>query len=120
MASGLAIARPDAHIISRWTPLARIIGDNQATSLRFWTALESSTIVHTTATLLNTRTLTMRLLFLGGTLFVGRHLVEAALMRDHDVTLFHRGQTNPDLFPGVEHLYGDREGDLSVLGGRRW
>jgi 2'-hydroxyisoflavone reductase len=62
----------------------------------------------------------MRLLFLGGTAFVGRHVVEAAQARGHEVTLFHRGQTNPDLFPDVEHLYGDREGDLAVLGGRRW
>jgi 2'-hydroxyisoflavone reductase len=62
----------------------------------------------------------MRLLFLGGTAFVGRHMVEAARARGHEVTLFHRGQTNPDLFPDVEHLYGDRERDLAVLGGRRW
>ena len=60
----------------------------------------------------------MRLLFLGGTLFVGRHLVEAAQARGHEVTLFHRGQTNPDLFPDLEHLYGDREGDLAALAGR--
>ena len=41
----------------------------------------------------------MRLLVLGGTLFVGRHLVEAALDRGHEVTLFNRGRTNTDLFP---------------------
>lgn len=62
----------------------------------------------------------MRLLVLGGTRFVGRHLVEAALARGHEVTLFHRGRTNPDLFPRAERLLGDREGDLSVLDGRRW
>ena len=62
----------------------------------------------------------MKILVLGGTLFVGRHLVEAALARGHEVTLFNRGQTNPDLFPEVEKLKGDRSGDLSALRGRRW
>ena len=62
----------------------------------------------------------MRLLLLGGTRFVGRHLAETALERGHQVSLFHRGKTNPDLFPQAEHLLGDREGDLSILDGRRW
>lgn len=62
----------------------------------------------------------MKLLILGGTQFVGRHIVEAALAAGHEVSLFHRGQTNPDLFPEAEHLYGDREADLSPLADRRW
>lgn len=62
----------------------------------------------------------MRVLVLGGTLFVGRHLVEAALERGHEVTLFNRGQTDSGLFPDVERLRGDREGNLAALGGRRW
>jgi 2'-hydroxyisoflavone reductase len=62
----------------------------------------------------------VKLLVLGGTLFLGRHLVEAALARNHAVTLFNRGHTNPDLFPEVEKLPGDRDGDLSALEGRRW
>lgn len=62
----------------------------------------------------------MRLLILGGTLFLGRHVVEAALQRGHDVTLFTRGRTNPNLFPEVEHLRGDRDGDLTALAGRTW
>ena len=62
----------------------------------------------------------MNLLVLGGTVFLGRHLVEAALAREHDVTLFNRGINNPDLFPEVERLRGDRDGDLSALEGRRW
>jgi 2'-hydroxyisoflavone reductase len=36
------------------------------------------------------------------------------------VTLFNRGQTNPDLFPEVERLRGDRDGDLSALAGGSW
>ena len=62
----------------------------------------------------------MRLLVLGGTEFLGRHLVEAALARGHDLTLFNRGRTNPDLFPDVEKLRGDRDGDLEALRGREW
>lgn len=63
----------------------------------------------------------MRVLILGGTLFLGRHLVEAALARGHEVTLLNRGGTNPELFPEVEKLRGDRDtGDLSVLRGREW
>src|SRR5689334_13695101 len=62
----------------------------------------------------------MDLLVLGGTVFVGRHLVEAALARGHRVTLFNRGRQNADLFPEAEKLRGDRDGDLSALVGRRW
>jgi 2'-hydroxyisoflavone reductase len=63
----------------------------------------------------------MRLLVLGGTQFLGRHLVEAALARGHEVTLFNRGQTRPGLFPEVERLAGDRDGGLEALQeGRRW
>ena len=63
----------------------------------------------------------MRVLILGGTLFLGRHLVESALERGDDVTVFNRGVTNPKLFPEVEHLSGDRAtGDLGALQGREW
>lgn len=64
----------------------------------------------------------MKLLILGGTIFLGRHLVTAAQARGHAVTLFNRGQHNADLFPEVEKLRGDRgapEG-LAALAGRRW
>jgi 2'-hydroxyisoflavone reductase len=62
----------------------------------------------------------MKLLILGGTRFLGRHIVEAALLRGHTLTIFHRGRTNPDLFPDVEHILGDRTQDLAVLQGKRW
>ena len=62
----------------------------------------------------------MRLLILGGTVFLGRALVEAALERGHEVSLFNRGRSNPDLFPEVEKLHGNRDGDLTALAGRRW
>jgi 2'-hydroxyisoflavone reductase len=60
----------------------------------------------------------MRLLIMGGTLFLGRHIVEAALRRGHEVTLFNRGLQNPGLFPTVEKLTGDRDSNLSALKGR--
>jgi 2'-hydroxyisoflavone reductase len=62
----------------------------------------------------------MKLLILGGTVFLGRHLTDAALARGHEVTLFNRGQHNVDLFPTAEKLRGDRDGDLTALAGRRW
>ena len=62
----------------------------------------------------------MRLLVLGGTKFLGRYAVEAALAQGHDVTIFTRGQTNPDLFPEAEHLIGDRDGKLDALRGQEW
>mgnify|MGYP003299391530 CR=1 FL=1 len=48
----------------------------------------------------------MRILVIGGTRFVGKHLVAQALGRGHDVTLFHRGRTGAELFPEVEHRLG--------------
>jgi len=62
----------------------------------------------------------MDLLVLGGTRFVGRHLVTAALDRGHRVTLFNRGKSGPRLFPGVENLRGDRDGGLSTLRDQHW
>ncbi len=62
----------------------------------------------------------MKLLILGGTKFLGRYVVEDALARGHEVTLFNRGQLNPELFPEVEKLRGDRDDGLDVLKGRRW
>jgi len=50
----------------------------------------------------------MRILLLGGTGFVGRHVVLACLERGHQVTLFCRGLSDPQAFPGIEHLRGDR------------
>lgn len=62
----------------------------------------------------------MKILIIGGTRFLGRHLVDSALARGHQVTLFNRGKTNPGLFPQVETILGDREHDLEKLAGRAW
>lgn len=61
----------------------------------------------------------MKLLIIGGTRFVGRHLVEAALERGHEVTLFNRG-TQSSAIRDVETISGDRNRDLDKLQGRRW
>lgn len=62
----------------------------------------------------------LRLLILGGTGFLGPHIVETATARGHTMTLFNRGKTNPHLFPELEKLQGDRKNDLSALAGRKW
>jgi nucleoside-diphosphate-sugar epimerase len=62
----------------------------------------------------------MRLLVLGGTIFLGRHVTVEALRRGHEVAVFHRGRHGADLFPDAEHVLGDRGGDLAALRGRAW
>jgi 2'-hydroxyisoflavone reductase len=62
----------------------------------------------------------LRILILGGTRFIGVHITELALKRGHVVTLFNRGQTSPQLFPKLEKLKGDRDGQLDALRGRNW
>jgi len=62
----------------------------------------------------------MRILIVGGTRFVGRQIVESAVREGHEVTVFHRGTTGQELFPGTEHIFGDRFADLGLLAGREW
>ena len=62
----------------------------------------------------------LRILILGGTGFIGPHQVEAARGRGHTLTLFNRGQTAPGMFPDIETLRGDRNGDLRSLEGGSW
>jgi len=62
----------------------------------------------------------MKVLVFGGTKFLGRGVVDAALAGGHEVTLFNRGQTNPGLYPQVEKIQGDLKGDLSAIEGRTW
>jgi 2'-hydroxyisoflavone reductase len=61
----------------------------------------------------------MKVLILGGTRFLGRALVEEALKRGHEITLFNRG-TNKETFPQVEQLIGNRDSDVSLLENRKW
>lgn len=66
----------------------------------------------------------LSILILGGTGFLGPATIEVALARGHKVAMFNRGRTRPGLFPGVEHLHGDRDpakGEgLKALEGRRF
>lgn len=62
----------------------------------------------------------MKLLIIGGTRFLGRAIVEAALAAGHEVTLFNRGQSNPGLYKDLETLTGNRDGGLDVLKDRTW
>jgi 2'-hydroxyisoflavone reductase len=62
----------------------------------------------------------MKILIIGGTRFLGRHLVNSARARGHEVTLFNRGKTNSDLFGQVDKIRGDREKDLDQLSGYNW
>lgn len=62
----------------------------------------------------------MKLLLLGGPRFLGRAIVDAALEGGHELTLFNRGTTNPELYPEVERIVGDRKEGLDGLTGRKW
>ena len=61
-----------------------------------------------------------KILILGGTAFLGPQIVDVARAHGHVLTLFNRGKTNPGLFPDIEKLHGDRNGDLKSLEGRSW
>lgn len=62
----------------------------------------------------------LSLLILGGTGFLGPHVVEHALARGHSISLFNRGRTDPQRFAQLEQLRGDRDHDLDLLRGRSW
>src|SRR5437868_2076962 len=66
----------------------------------------------------------LKLLVLGGTYFLGPQVVEAAVRAGHEITLFNRGKTNPDMFPTLERIRGDRDFKSENLDGlagdRRW
>lgn len=62
----------------------------------------------------------LRILILGGTGFIGPHQVRYAMYRGHEVSIFNRGRTAPGLFPGLETLIGDRDGQFDALRGRTW
>jgi len=62
----------------------------------------------------------MKILIIGGTKFLGRHLITAAQARGHEVTLFNRGKYSAETFANVEQIHGDRNRDLDKLSGRNW
>ena len=62
----------------------------------------------------------LRILILGGTGFIGPHQVRYAVARGHKVAVFNRGKRQADLPAGVEHLQGDRNGQLDAIRNRKW
>jgi len=62
----------------------------------------------------------LKILILGGTGFIGPHMVREALRRGHSVELFNRGRTNSELFPDLTLHVGDRDGNLDALEGGDW
>jgi 2'-hydroxyisoflavone reductase len=62
----------------------------------------------------------LSILILGGTRFIGVEMTELALKRGHEITFFNRGKTNADLFPDIERIKGDRNGEIDGLKGRKW
>ncbi len=62
----------------------------------------------------------LRILILGGTGFIGPHMVKEALRRGHTVELFNRGRTDSELFPDLKLYVGDRNGGLESLEGGVW
>ena len=62
----------------------------------------------------------MKILIIGGTKFLGRHLVAAALKGNHEITLFHRGKHSSEEIESVEEIFGDRNEDLDKLKNRSW
>ena len=62
----------------------------------------------------------MKLLLLGGPRFLGRAIADTALARDHELTFFNRGKTNPELYPDAEKLHSDRAGVLEALRDHEW
>lgn len=62
----------------------------------------------------------MKILIIGGTKFLGRHLITAAQARGHEITLFNRGKFSSETFENVEQIHGDRNIDLNKLSGRNW
>ena len=62
----------------------------------------------------------MKVLIAGGTSFVGRAIAWSLFDAGHEVTVVNRGSTPNDLPDRIERLVGDRQGDLSILQGRRF
>src|ERR1700733_6863643 len=81
-------------------------------------AAMTASVLSTSRTTAAARPQPLRVLILGGTRFVGVHITHLAVERGHSVTLFN--QTKVQLFPQLENLSGDRDGQLDALRGRKW
>ena len=88
--------------------------------LRTTTALGALAVLPQSIQALSRAPKPLNLLILGGTDFIGPHEINYARARGHTITMFNRGKTAPDMFPDVEALRGDRNGELDALKGRDW
>jgi 2'-hydroxyisoflavone reductase len=77
-------------------------------------------LAHAAASLTPTPHAPLRILILGGTGYIGPHLVKHAVARGHHVTIFTRGRRDPALPDSIERLVGARNGQLQALEGKRW
>jgi 2'-hydroxyisoflavone reductase len=64
--------------------------------------------------------ISMKILIIGGTKFLGRHLVKIAKERNHSVTIFNRGKQTNEVFSDIEQIIGDRNIDLDKLKNQNW
>jgi 2'-hydroxyisoflavone reductase len=63
----------------------------------------------------------LKILILGGTGFVGRLLTEKLVNSDFDITLFNRGRRNPEIFPGIKKIIGDRNtSEIEKIKNQTW
>lgn len=62
----------------------------------------------------------MKVLIIGGTSFVGRHIVEELVKKGHEAVLFNRGKSNPGIFPELRRILGDRRKDAAKLANEQW
>jgi 2'-hydroxyisoflavone reductase len=90
---------------------------NRRDALKLGTALASSMLLPEA---MSAESKALRVLLFGGTGFIGPHFVETLRAHGHKLTLFNRGKRNPGLFPDVETLLGDRNGQVDALEGRDW
>lgn len=95
---------------------------NRREVVKMGTAAAAGVMLGRTAIAQNTSSVVkpLKVLILGGTGFIGPHFVEVLRAAGHKLTLFNRGKRNPGLFPDVEHLSGDRNGQIDALKGRDW
>src|SRR6056297_3199796 len=62
----------------------------------------------------------MKILIIGGTIFLGKHLVKIIDNEKHDLPIFHRGNHNIELDENVEEILGDRRENLDLLKNQKW
>ncbi len=62
----------------------------------------------------------MKILLIGGTVFLGRAITDYALANGHEITLFNRGKTRPNVFTDVRQIHGDRDTEFNLIPDEKW